>query len=544
MKNTKILLIALLSSVLLSSCIKEAYHDSYLTADKKQEIASKDPDKVFAAQEQNIYLYFQRYLLQDMSHCYFGQKSFDFLSSLMGNDMCMVADLAMSFYHYIIDYWGADYVPTANRYSEYYDHIAIANEMIASIAEDETNPSTLRYRAVALTERGYAYWMLTNLYQYAYYVGADDTVWGKGTVYDHSQQPCVPLVTDEPEHQGNQPRATVDVIYEQLLGDLEEAYEIFEKIGMIRTASPTDIDGCVAATYLYRAYMVKHEWDKAAKYAQVVMDNVPILTTEAQIMQGFSDINLPDVVFGCDINPDNTTIYMSYFSQMDAYGMGYGGIGVWRVGFIPFVDKIADNDIRLNWFCNHKRSANNLLSDTTVPADAPYQSVKFVGAGRDAVKALKAGERSPSNWQLGDYIYLRSEEAWFTKAEAQAHANDLNGARETLRSVMETRVPGYYCPVSDKAGIIEEINFQKRVEFWGEGIEFIDNRRLNIPVDRLDATWGAANNNHFESAKLRIEQEAKNFLYQIPTREMESNTALGPKDQNVYEEDKDKDKEE
>ncbi len=36
MKNTKILSIALLSSVLLSSCIKEAYHDSYLPADKKQ----------------------------------------------------------------------------------------------------------------------------------------------------------------------------------------------------------------------------------------------------------------------------------------------------------------------------------------------------------------------------------------------------------------------------------------------------------------------------------------------------------------------------
>ena len=93
---------------------------------------------------------------------------------------------------------------------------------------------------------------------------------------------------------------------------------------------------------------------------------------------------------------------MSYFSQMDAYGKGYGGIGVWRVGFKPFVDKIADNDIRLNWFCNHKRSADNLLPDTTVPADVPYQSVKFVGAGRKAVKALKEGERSPENWHLGD----------------------------------------------------------------------------------------------------------------------------------------------
>ena len=66
MKNTKILSIALLSSVLLSSCIKEAYHDSYLPADKKQEIASKDPDKVFSADEQNIYFYFQQYVLQDM----------------------------------------------------------------------------------------------------------------------------------------------------------------------------------------------------------------------------------------------------------------------------------------------------------------------------------------------------------------------------------------------------------------------------------------------------------------------------------------------
>ena len=26
------------------------------------------------------------------------------------------------------------------------------------------------------------------------------------------------------------------------------------------------------------------------------------------------------------------------------------GIGVWRAAFKPFVDRIADNDIRLQWF--------------------------------------------------------------------------------------------------------------------------------------------------------------------------------------------------
>ena len=33
--------------------------------------------------------------------------------------------------------------------------------------------------------------------------------------------------------------------------------------------------------------------------------------------------------------------------------------------------------------------------------------------------------------------------------------------------------------------------------------EYIDNRRLNIPVDRTDETWGAENNNHFSAGKFR-----------------------------------------
>ena len=59
--------------------------------------------------------------------------------------------------------------------------------------------------------------------------------------------------------------------------------------------------------HLARANMVIHEWDKAIEYAQVVIDNIPMLTNENQILQGFSNISLPDVVFGCDITADNST---------------------------------------------------------------------------------------------------------------------------------------------------------------------------------------------------------------------------------------------
>lgn len=74
--------------------------------------------------------------------------------------------------------------------------------------------------------------------------------------------------------------------------------------------------------------------------------------------------------------------------------------------------------------------------------------------------------------------------------EALAHKGSAEAVTE-LNSFMKTRQPDYNYTFTNKADLIEEIIYQKRVEFWGEGLEYIDNRRLNIPVDRTDETWGA-----------------------------------------------------
>ena len=247
---------------------------------------------------------------------------------------------------------------------------------------------------------------------------------------------------------------------------------------------------------------------------------------------------MPDVVYGCDITADNTGIYRSYFSQMDAYSDGYAGIGVWRAAFKPLVDRIADNDIRLKWFCCDRSTGTDvkgedgsikrvtMLRDTKSSAAVEYQAVKFIGTGRENIKAgVFAG------WELGDYIYLRSEEAYLMKIEALAHKGS-NDAVKELNEFMKTRQPDYEYTFSNKADLIEEIIYQKRVEFWGEGLEYIDNRRLNIPVDRTDETWGAENNNHFSAAKFRHEQEDRNFLYQLPISEIENNSQISSSDQN------------
>ena len=167
------------------------------------------------------------------------------------------------------------------------------------------------------------------------------------------------------------------------------------------------------------------------------------------------------------------------------------------------------------------------------PAACEYQSVKFIGAGRDAVlanaDAIAEGGSAPG-WELGDYIYLRSEEAYFMKMEILAHKNDLQGAKELLEQVMLTRQPSYkYKGDMTTQALIKEINFQKRVEFWGEGIEFLDNRRLNIPLDR---TSKDPKNNHFEGARIKLDQESRNFRYQIPIKEIENNEMISEDDQN------------
>ena len=101
-----------------------------------------------------------------MSHNYFGQKSFDYLTSLMGNDMIMTGRFAMSMYHYLLDYWQQNYTPTNNRWKEYYRVIANANNILKLIDPSSEDPANLKYRAIALGFRGYAYLQLTYLYQH------------------------------------------------------------------------------------------------------------------------------------------------------------------------------------------------------------------------------------------------------------------------------------------------------------------------------------------------------------------------------------------
>lgn len=530
-------LVLITMALTTASCLEVVEPTGYLTETKKNELFEADPASLLGASVTGMYNNLMSFVETDLSHNYFGQKSFDYLTSLMGNDMVMTGRYAMSIYHYYLDYWQHNYAPTANRWAEYYTAIKDANNILDMIDPESENPAELYYRAIALSFRGYAYLQLTYLYQHSYYVGVEGTKWGKGQKYDFSEEPCVPLLLEDTE--GDQPRSSLKAVHARITEDLTTALSLFEALDMVYTLETTDFDGTVVAMHLARQCMILNDWEGAAEYAALVMSYYPVLVSENDLLQGFSDKNLPDVVFAGDVTSDNTGVYASWFSQMDYYSDGYAGIGVWRPAFKPLVDRIDDNDVRLQWFCCQRSTGYTLtdedgneqvltlVRDLMQPAPAEYLSVKFIGTGRNNILAGRF-----EGWELGDYIYLRSEEAYLIYAEAMAHLGEYAEAEKVLEDFMKTRQPDYDYSFTDYASLVEEIIYQKRVEFWGEGMEFLDNRRLNIPVDRTDETWGAENNNHYAGAKGYTEQESEKFLYQLPDKEMENNTALTPGDQN------------
>ena len=226
MKKSKILMLALASMSLFSSCMDDADQSTYLTEQRRQELLGDDATGVIDAAVTAMYNDMQNYVKTDMTHNYFGQKSFDYLTSLMGNDMVMTGQFAMSLYHYLCDCWGQTFTATANRWAEYYKRIDDANKVIKAInAADPEGKSALmqKYRAEALGFRGQAYLQLSYLYQQSYYVGCEDTEWGKGKHYDYSESKCVPIITEKTE--GDQPLSTVKQVMKQVTDDLEACYK-------------------------------------------------------------------------------------------------------------------------------------------------------------------------------------------------------------------------------------------------------------------------------------------------------------------------------
>src|SRR5690606_20329474 len=102
----------------------------------------------------------------------------------------------------------------------------------------------------------------------------------------------------------------------------------------------------------------------------------------------------------------------------------------------------------------------------------PYQSRKFTAAA--------------PGLSLGDVVYMRSAEMYLIEAEARARLGQDGLAAQALLTLNSARDDAYTLSTNTGQALIDEILLYRRLELWGEGFRFLDLKRLNQPLDRLE----------------------------------------------------------
>lgn len=407
----------------------------------------------------------------------------------------------------------ADYANPYVRYAAPYNEIAAANEVIRSYPEGTTDQAAIYNIAQAHAIRAFAYLNLAPYFQFGYAAGGRDL-------------PCVPIVTEDTENFTENPRASVEEVYQLIISDLTYAIENLE--GYVRP-NKSRIDIQVAYALRARAYLNMQEWALAAADAEKALEGYSPATM-AEVSKPFLyDINEHNWIWGYDMQTDvamenpyaTSSAWLRSFS-----GDGYSaGTQVYSCCNSLLYDRIPDTDVRKGWWVNSElespllagvnwdgvsgNAVGPLEIDNVKTPFLPYTNVKF---GMFTVGGTSNDE---------DWPFIRAEEMILVQAEGLVKSGQTEAGKAVLEDFVRTyRDPSYSADAGGRT-LEDEIWFQRRVELWGEGFSNPDTRRLNKPLVRFHK--GTASN---VPAAFRFNMPADDGWWLMRFTSSEKNTNL------------------
>lgn len=407
----------------------------------------------------------------------------------------------------------ADYANPYVRYAAPYNEIAAANEVIKSYPEGTTDQAAIYNIAQAHAIRAFAYLNLAPYFQFGYAAGGRDL-------------PCVPIVTEDTENFTENPRASVEEVYQLIISDLTYAIENLE--GYVRP-NKSRIDIQVAYALRARAYLNMQEWALAAADAEKALEGYSPATM-AEVSKPFLyDINEHNWIWGYDMQTDvamenpyaTSSAWLRSFS-----GDGYSaGTQVYSCCNSLLYDRIPDTDVRKGWWVNSElespllagvtwdgvsgNAVGPLEIDNVKTPFLPYTNVKF---GMFTVGGTSNDE---------DWPFIRAEEMILVQAEGLVGSGQTEAGKAVLEDFVRTyRDPSYSADAGGRT-LEDEIWFQRRVELWGEGFSNPDTRRLNKPLVRFHE--GTASN---VPAAFRFNMPADDGWWLMRFTSSEKNTNL------------------
>lgn len=439
----------------------------------------------------------------------------------------------------------------------YYGYIKNVNDIIGLINPEEMNEDQKHNLGICYAYRALYYLDLVQIMEYkkptdqryaAAYVAPENDLTNLG----------VPIVTEKTtsEEASNNPRATVDEVYDLILSDLAKAEEYladFTPSDIIQPSLPV-VYGLYAKAYANLACRVntaaKYKdaaayWKNAYEYADKSITTsgcTPL--TEAQWtdpINGFNNRTSQNSwMWATTISPSNTSAMSQsfYFAMIFGTETTFSAYG-WRVGRSldrKMYEQLSDNDWRKkSWLAPNffYESTNQVEGEPYLverDADGNFLNNKWAngsghGGWKDDFNSFNEDRydyqlSSSASWVRSritkgngfmswpwlyvnikfrpaggiydnrlegaavDYPIMRVEEMHYLKAEAALHAKGLETANGILEDIVKTRNSEYTCNAASEEEFMAQYNFQKQIEFWGEGINYFDAKRLELGIHR------------------------------------------------------------
>lgn len=496
----------------LSSCIKETFpQGGSATVDQ---ITSNT--KAFESQLRGIPGYMLQYGTHAGQHYELGYPAMVTIREMWSNDVA-IFNIGYEWFGawHENQYQGENYIYGQYIWNFYMEMVMNAN-MLISYDKGENTPDHMvnaigaayAYRALYFLDLGQMYEFKPNNYT------SQPNV--EGLTVPHLRE----NMTEEEAR--NNPRLPKAELVELIRADINKAIEYTHGRSRIGIEFPGE---AVAYGLLARLEMWNEDYEAAKAAAQKAIELsgcTPL--TEAQwtnVNTGFNSASSQNSwMLGLTLTKESPAVKSGLLNSASWFSaetyFGYCGAGAYRMADALFYSQIPDTDFRKkSW----KAPAGSklevpMLSETSYydPSILPdLAGVKF-----------RPGSGNPDEYLVGgitDFPLMRVEEMHFIIAECDAR----NGDATYFTNFMQTyRNPKYNTLLSGDA-LVSEVLFQKRVEFWMEGVVFFDYKRC---PDLMEINRGYEGTNHYAESCFNCDGLAPWMNVCIVVTEKNNNTAI------------------
>jgi hypothetical protein len=443
----------------------------------------------------------------------YGYPSFYLMRDVMGQDI--VAGYGNNWY---ITWYscgtglGPMYAVSQYPWTYYYKWIKNCNTVL-SLAGEEPDAEKVTGAGTAYAMRAMFYMDLARMFAQKTYA------------LDKNSE-TVPIVkeTTSATDLMHNPRATNEDMWAFILSDLDKAEQYLKDYERSNVYTP---DLSVVYGLKARAYLVMENWADAQKYAKMAQEGYSIMQ-ENDYTSRETGFNTPNSswMFGVTFKANDPNILLndgdsSWASWMclelnpDVSGCGYAASygGAMRIDRHLY-ETMPATDFRKKCFVDFAIDdlPDNTAIETALAEYSDYPNwVRRTGQDNDPESVgglslkfrLAGGSVGHDNQYVGFVVavpIMRVEEMYLIEAEAAGMQSEANGIA-LLTQFATTRDAAYvYGTHTDAYGntttgtFRSEVWWQRRAEFWGEGLATFDIKRLNKGIIR-----SYANTNHTES---------------------------------------------